>query len=252
MRIIVTTDAIEMGKKAAEVFIDEIRSNPRLVLGLATGSTPVGMYQELVKAYQEGRVDFSQVKTFNLDEYYGLTPDHPASYHYFMHEHLFNHINIRPENIHIPSGVPGDVAAHCREYEDMIKEAGGIDLQLLGIGVNAHIGFNEPGTQLGATTQLIDLAQKTIESNARFFSNINEVPRKAISMGIKTIMQSRKIVLLASGEKKAKAILDAVTGTIDSSVPASALQLHRDVVVIIDQAASSKLDRQVLELEEVR
>lgn len=249
MKIIVTDNAVEMSKIAAQLFIDAIQANPGLVLGLATGSTPIGMYQELIKAYREGKVDFSQVKTFNLDEYFGLAPEHPASYHYFMHENLFHQINIPQENIHIPSGVPADVEAYCREYEEMIKDAGGIDLQLLGIGENAHIGFNEPGTQLGAATQLIALSQKTIESNARFFSDQNDVPRKAISMGIKTIMRSRKIVLLASGEKKAQAIYDTVLGKVESRVPASVLQLHPDVVMIIDREAAHLLDPKTVELE---
>lgn len=249
MRVMITPDAIEMSKRAAGLFIEAINTNPRLVLGLATGSTPIGLYAELVKAYREGKVDFSQVKTFNLDEYYGLAPEHPASYHYFMREHLFKHINIRPENIHIPNGIPSDVKAYCREYEEMIRETGGIDLQLLGIGQNAHIGFNEPGTQLGAETQLIELSPETIESNARFFHDQNEVPRKAISMGIKTIMHSRKIVLLASGEKKAQAIKNTINGPVMSCVPASVLQLHRDVVMILDRAAAKELDLQALELE---
>lgn len=249
MRIIVAADALEMSRRARDIFIEEIRENPQLVLGLATGSTPVGLYEELVKAYEEGKVDFSQVKTFNLDEYYGLTPNHPASYHYFMYEHLFRRINIPAENIHIPNGVPADVATYCKQYEEEIKAANGIDLQLLGIGENAHIGFNEPGTHLGASTQLIHLSQKTIESNARFFERIEDVPQMAISMGIKTIMRSRKIVLLATGEKKAQAIYDTVTGPVESRVPASVLQLHPDVMIIIDRAAATLLDPQTVELE---
>ncbi|MCK4258792.1 MAG: glucosamine-6-phosphate deaminase [Halanaerobiales bacterium] len=249
MKIIVTADANEMSKKASELFIEEINRNSEMVLGLATGSTPVGLYNQLIEAYRAGKVDFSKVKTFNLDEYYGLATDHPASYHFFMQQNLFSHINISPENVHIPNGVSEDVERYCKEYEEMIKEAGGIDLQLLGIGENAHIGFNEPGTALGAKTQLIQLAQKTIDSNARFFLNKEDVPKKAISMGIKTIMRSRKIVLLASGEKKAQAIYNTVVGTVESSVPASVLQLHPDVVLIIDREAVALLEPKDIEIE---
>ncbi len=249
MRIIVTKDAKEMSKKASELFIEEINRNPEIVLGLATGSTPIGLYNELISAYHAGEVDFASVKTFNLDEYYGLIPEHPASYHFFMKSNLFNHINLPEENIHIPNGVPHNVEVYCADYEEMIKEVGGIDLQLLGIGENAHIGFNEPGTALGATTQLIQLAQKTIESNARFFPKKEDVPKQAISMGIKTIMRSRKIVLLASGEKKAQAIYNTVMGFVESSVPASVLQLHPDVVMIIDRKAAALLDPTDVEVE---
>ena len=249
MRIIVTADALEMSKRAAELFIEEINYNPQLVLGLATGSTPVGLYRELVKAHQDGRVDFSRVKSFNLDEYFGLAADHPASYGYFMRENLFRHINICPENAHVPNGVPKCIEEYCQEYEELIKSVGGIDLQLLGIGSNAHIGFNEPGTPLGATTQLIRLKEETIRSNARFFNSIDEVPRQAISMGIKTIMRSRKIVLLAAGQKKAQAIYNTVHHTVDSSVPSSVLQLHPDAVLIVDREAASLLNPQIVELE---
>lgn len=249
MRIIVTADANEMSLKAAEIFIDEINRKPQLVLGLATGSTPLGLYREMIKAYREQRVNFSEVKSFNLDEYYGLAPLHPASYNYFMRQNLFNHINIKLENIHIPTGTVTDIQQYCQEYEEQIKNAGGIDLQLLGIGENAHIGFNEPGTHLGARTQLIKLSEETIRSNARFFTSIDEVPQEAISMGIKTIMRSRKIVLLASGEKKAEAIVKTVTGQVISAVPASVLQLHPNVVLIIDRAAASRLNPQTVELE---
>lgn len=249
MRIIVTADANEMSLKAAEIFIEEICKKPQLVLGLATGSTPLGLYQEMIKAYREKQVDFSGVTSFNLDEYRGLAPEHPASYNYFMRQNLFNHINIKPENIHIPTGNVADIQQYCGDYEEQIKNAGGIDLQLLGIGENAHIGFNEPGTHLGARTQLIKLSEETIRSNARFFASIDEVPREAISMGIKTIMRSRKIVLLAYGEKKAEAIEKTVTGQVVSSVPASVLQLHPDVVLIIDRAAASRLNPQTVELE---
>ena len=249
MKIIVTENAEAMSKRAAKLFIKKIKRKDRIVLGLATGSTPIGLYQELIKAYQEGKVDFSNVETFNLDEYYGLAPTHPASYNYFMHNNLFNYINIPENNIHIPSGIPEDVEDYCEKYENMIKEAGGIDLQLLGIGENAHIGFNEPGTQLGATTQLINLADKTIEANSRFFEGKEEVPKKAISMGIKTIMRAKQIVLLATGERKAQAIYNTIKGPVESSVPASVLQLHPDVTIIVDKPAAKLLNAENVEID---
>lgn len=249
MKIIVTENAEAMSKRAAKLFIKKIKRKDRIVLGLATGSTPIGLYQELIKAYQEGKVDFSNVETFNLDEYYGLAPTHPASYNYFMHNNLFNYINIPENNIHIPSGIPEEVEEYCEKYENMIKEAGGIDLQLLGIGENAHIGFNEPGTQLGATTQLINLADKTIEANSRFFEDKEEVPKKAISMGIKTIMRAKQIVLLATGERKAQAIYNTIKGPVESSVPASVLQLHPDVTIIVDKPAAKLLNAENVEID---
>lgn len=241
MKIIVAKDYEEMSKKAADIVAAQVILKPDSILGLATGSTPVGMYRELVKRYQAGDIDFSNVVTFNLDEYCGLDAENPQSYHYFMMENLFNHINIPKQNIHIPSGSAADIQAECEQYEQKIKEAGGIDLQVLGIGRNGHIGFNEPAAYFEAKTHLVELDEDTIQANARFFNSMEEVPRRAISMGIRTIMQARKILLLANGEAKAEAIYKTVQGPIMPQVPASILQLHPDVVMILDQEAASKL-----------
>ncbi|MFS8501779.1 MAG: glucosamine-6-phosphate deaminase, partial [Caldicoprobacter sp.] len=200
MKVIICKNYDEMSQTAAEIVAKQINSNPHTVLGLATGSTPVGMYKTLVKMYKEGKVDFSNVVTFNLDEYVGLDKDHPCSYHRFMDENLFNHINIKRENVHLPNGVAPSLEEECKAYEKMIAKAGGITLQVLGIGHNGHIGFNEPGTPFHSLTHVVELAQRTIEANSRFFNSPDEVPRKAISMGIKTIMQAQKILLLASGK----------------------------------------------------
>lgn len=242
MEVIVKENYEEMSKLAAELIADVVRKKPRGVLGLATGSTPVGTYKEIIRMHKEEGLDFSQIVTFNLDEYVGLPPDHPESYRYFMNENLFNHINIRMENTHVPDGMAKDIPAHCREYESMIKEAGGIDVQLLGIGANGHIAFNEPGSSLGSRTRVKTLTEKTRQDNARFFDNdINQVPKYAITMGIGTILESRKLILLANGENKADAIARAIEGPITAQCPASVIQLHRDAIVIVDKAAASKL-----------
>lgn len=242
MRIIVVDNYEEMSKTAAKLVASQITLKPNSVLGLATGSTPQGMYQGLVKRYQVGDLDFSECTSFNLDEYYGLDQSNEQSYYYFMQENLFKHINLKPENINIPSGNVDDIEAECVRYEKAIKAAGGIDIQVLGIGVNGHIGFNEPDVKFEAQTHLVELDEQTIESNARFFNSREEVPTKAISMGIKTIMHSRKIVLLANGASKADAIFKTIKGNITPDVPASILQLHLDVTVIIDKEAASLLN----------
>ncbi len=241
MKIIVAKDYEEMSKKAADFVAAQIILKPDSVLGLPTGSTPVGMYRELVKRYQAGDIDFSNVVTFNLDEYCGLDAENPQSYHYFMMENLFAHINVPKQNIHIPSGSALDIQKECDQYEQKIKDAGGIDLQVLGIGRNGHIGFNEPATYFEAKTHMGQLDEDTIRANARFFNSIEEVPKKAISMGIRAIMQARKILLLANGEEKAEAIYKTVQGAIVPQVPASILQLHPDVVIILDEKAADKL-----------
>lgn len=243
MKVIICKDYDEMSQMAAEIVANQINSNPHTVLGLATGSTPVGMYRNLVKMNREGKVDFSNVVTFNLDEYVGLNKDHPCSYHRFMDENLFDHVNIKRENVHLPNGVAPSLEEECKTYERMIAQAGGVVLQVLGIGHNGHIGFNEPGTPFHSTTHVVELAQRTIEANSRFFNSPDQVPRKAISMGIKTIMQAQKILLLASGKDKAEAISKALNGPITTEVPASVLQLHPNVTVIIDEGAASALDR---------
>ncbi|RBP44029.1 glucosamine-6-phosphate deaminase [Garciella nitratireducens] len=241
MRILEVKDYQEMSKKAANIVASQIILKPNSVLGLATGSTPIGMYQDLIKIYQKGYIDFSDIKTFNLDEYYKLPKDHPQSYYYFMQQYLFNHININPDHTHIPNGMAKNIEKECEEYEQKIKDAGGIDLQVLGIGKNGHIGFNEPDNVFERKTHLVNLKEQTIQSNARFFDSIEQVPTQAITMGIQTIIDSKKILLLASGKNKADAIYQCIYGKISPQVPASILQLHPDVTFIIDEEAALKL-----------
>lgn len=243
MNIIIVKDYKEMSRKAAHLFVGQILQKPNSVLGLATGSTPVGLYEELVKFYNEGMIDFEDVMSFNLDEYIGLSPDHEQSYAYFMKKHLFEHINIHSDKWFVPSGTADDIDGECTHYEEMIADAGGIDLQILGIGRNGHIGFNEPDIKFEATTHMVALDEQTISDNARFFDTAEEVPKTAISMGIKTIMQSRGIILLAAGQEKADAVAGMVSGKITPELPASVLQLHPNVTVIVDEAAASKIMR---------
>jgi len=225
----------EMSKLAAKMVAKQIKDKPNTVLGLATGSTPEGMYRELVKMHKEGELDLSQVVTFNLDEYLGLSPEHPQSYHYYMYESFFNHVNIEEENIHIPKGDTKDPVQECLKYEKEIEKVGGIDLQVLGIGVNGHVGFNEPDINLEAKTHVIQLSDDTITANSRFFKNLDEVPKKAITMGMATIMRSKKIILMAWGAEKKKPILKVTSGHIATEVPASLLQVHNDVILIVDK-----------------
>jgi glucosamine-6-phosphate deaminase len=242
MRIIVVDNYEEMSKRAAKMIASQVILKPDSVLGLATGDTPLGMYKELIELYKKDEVDFNEVRTFNLDEYYGLNRENPQSYFNYMVNNLFNHININRENINVPSGMAKDINAVCLDYENKIKEAGGIDMQVLGIGGNGHIGFNEPNVNFEAETHLVNLDEQTIEANSRFFDSIKDVPIKAISMGIKTIMNSKKIILLASGISKAEVIERAVKGKINPNVPASILQLHNDVTMILDKEAASYLN----------
>ena len=241
MRILVCKDYNEMSKKAAQMILSQITLKPNCVLGLATGSTPVGMYKNLVEMYESGVLDFSEVQTFNLDEYLGLSKDNHQSYHYFMNKHLFNHVNIDKDNIHIPNGMAELTEEECRRYDELIKDADGIDIQVLGIGNNAHIGFNEPTINFEKGTHIVELDESTRVANARFFDDIDEVPKKAITMGTGSIFKSRKIMLLASGVAKAKAIYDMVHGKVLPEVPASILQFHNDIVLIIDEDAASLL-----------
>ena len=241
MKIIVVEDYEQLSAKAAQFVAAQVILKSHAVLGLATGSTPEGMYRRLAQLNREGTVDFSGVVTFNLDEYCGLPPSHPQSYHYYMYHHFFNHVNVRPENIHIPAGDAADIAAFCREYDQAIAAAGGIDLQILGIGVNGHIGFNEPGNCLHAGTHVVDLAAETIEANSRFFASPDEVPRQAVTMGMGSIMRAKRILLLASGKSKAEAIKETVSGKVTTAVPASFLQLHRKATLILDKEAASLL-----------
>ncbi len=232
----------EMSEVAANLVAGTIKDKKDAVLGLATGSTPEGMYARMVEMHRRKLIDFSTVTTFNLDEYIGLEPDHPQSYHYYMNRNLFDHVNIDPENISIPySGSDKGLEETCRKFDERIEQAGGIDLQVLGIGVNGHIGFNEPARHLKAGTHLVELAEETIEANSRFFQSKDEVPRKAITMGMGSIMKAGKVLLMASGINKAEAVRDSLSGLVSTKTPASLLQLHRDIVIVIDREAASLL-----------
>src|SRR6267378_7420389 len=239
MEVVVQKTPAEMSAAAAREVANVLNAKPNAVLGMATGSTPLGLYQELVRLHKKGELDFSHVTTFNLDEYVGLPITHAQSYHHFMHEHLFRHVNIPAQNIHIPSGTTTNYRAFCAWYEARIKECGGIDLQILGIGTDGHVGFNEPGSSLSSRTRLKTLSKQTIDDNARFFDRRADVPVYAITMGVGTILDAHKLVLVASGSSKAKAVAQAVEGPVTSMVTASALQLHRDAVVIVDEAAAA-------------
>jgi glucosamine-6-phosphate deaminase len=244
----------ELGREAARIVANAIRRNPALRLGLATGSTTLGMYKELVRLHRDESLDFSQVVTFNLDEYLGLSATHPQSFHHFMQQNFFAHVNIPPASIHIPDGtVAGDYDRYCCSYEQAIREAGGIDLQILGIGRNGHIGFNEPTSSLGSRTRLKVLSKETTDDNRKFFAAEEKVPECAITMGIGTILEAKRILLLASGPSKAAAIAQAIEGAVTASVTASALQLHPEVTFIVDQQAGAQLKhhdyyRRVLEM----
>jgi len=231
----------EMCRAAGRIVRRTLNEKPNAVLGLATGSTPLGLYQEMIRMYKEDGLDFSQVRTFNLDEYVGLSREHPQSYYHFMHENLFDHINIPPQNIHVPTGTTDNYGAFCAWYEQQIKDAGGIDLQVLGIGTDGHIGFNEPSSSLGSRTRIKTLSQQTIGDNARFFEKAEDVPIYSITMGVGTILEARKIVLLANGASKADTIAGAVEGPISAMNTASALQLHPDTTMILDREAAAGL-----------
>jgi glucosamine-6-phosphate deaminase len=241
MEILISETYEEMSRNAAKMVARLLNAKPNAVLGLATGSTPLGVYRELARMHKDEGLDFSQVTTFNLDEYVGLTKDHPQSYHYFMHENLFKHINIPPQHVYIPSGTTDNFVAFCAWYERRIKECGGIDLQLLGIGSDGHIAFNEPSSSLGSRTRIKTLARTTIEDNARFFERIVDVPIYAITMGVGTILEAREIAFLANGEAKAAAVAEAIEGPVTSMVTASALQLHPEVTCFLDRPAASAL-----------
>jgi glucosamine-6-phosphate deaminase len=243
MEVVVKEDYQGMSRLSAKIIAEVVREKPRAVLGLATGSTPLGTYKDLILMHKEEGLDFSQVVTFNLDEYIGLLPEHDQSYHYFMNENFFKHINIPPGNVHIPNGMAEDLVGACEQYERDIKEAGGIDIQLLGIGANGHIAFNEPGSSLGSRTRVKALDKKTIEDNARFFENMDDVPKFALTMGIGTIMDSRRIVLLANKANKAHAISITVEGPVTALVPATIVQLHPRATIIVDKDAAAELQR---------
>ncbi|MGI6345387.1 MAG: glucosamine-6-phosphate deaminase [Bacillota bacterium] len=241
MQLITTKDYQDMSRIAANIIAAQITLHPRSVLGLATGSTPLGIYQQLVQRHQAGDIDFAQIRSVNLDEYCGLAPDHPNSYHYYMWENLFRHVNVKPENVHIPDGLAEDVAAECARYERLIEGLGGIDLQLLGLGENGHIGFNEPAESFTTVTHQVELDEQTIVSNSRLFASVDEVPRSAITMGIKAIMQARKVILVVNGVRKAAILKKALYGPVTPRVPASILQLHPDVTVVADAEALSEI-----------
>lgn len=241
MRIIIAKDYKDMSRKAANILSAQVILDPHSIIGLATGSTPEGMYAQLVNWYEKGDIDFQYVKTFNLDEYYGLGTDHSQSYYYFMDHHFFRHVNIPTKNIHIPNGLAKCIHTECKEYDRKIEKAGGIDLQILGIGHNGHIGFNEPDVLFEQQTHFLNLDEDTIRANARFFDSIEDVPKQAISVGIKTIMHAKKILLMCSGKEKAEILSQALEGKITPEVPASVLQLHPDVIVVADEDAVSKL-----------
>ena len=224
----------EMGRVAAAIFEAEIRKKPDIVLGLATGSTPISLYKELARMNKEEGLDFSRVRTVNLDEYVGLPGDHEQSYRRFMNENLFDHINIDKNNTHVPNGIADDLTKECQRYDDLIEEYGGIDIQLLGIGPNGHVGFNEPSDKFSSKTQVVPLTKATIDANARFFDNESDVPREAITLDVKHIMQARKIVMVATANKE-EILKKALFGDITAQVPASALQLHREATVIFSE-----------------
>lgn len=239
MKIIVDTPE-EIAKKAAQRYVEILKAQPDAVLGFATGSTPLGLYGELVRLYEAGKISFKDVTSFNLDEYVGLDPTHPQSYRYFMEDNLFNHIDIDLAKTHVPSGLDTSDEA-LAGYDEAIAAAGGVELQLLGIGINGHIGFNEPGTPLESLTHVVTLTESTREANKRFFASLDEVPTQAATMGVKTVMNARGIMMIALGENKADAIRATVCGPVTAEVPASVLQLHPNVELYLDEAAASKL-----------
>lgn len=239
MELIIASNYDEMSRLAADKIVLCLKDKPECVLGLATGSTPIGLYAQLVKDFQNGKISFARATTFNLDEYRGLDPQHNQSYRYFMQKNLFDHVDVELEKTHVPDGANPDAQAACDAYEKGIEEAGGIDLQLLGLGHNGHIGFNEPDDSFPVDTHVVDLTESTINANSRLFDSIDEVPRQAYTMGVGTIMKARSILVVASGADKAQIVRDAFFGPVTPQVPASVLQLHPDVTVIVDAEAGS-------------
>lgn len=241
MRIYREKDYDAMSRRAASIIAAQVVSKPDCVLGLATGSTPIGAYRQLAQWNRQGDLSFKEVRTVNLDEYCGLAPTHDQSYRYFMQDNLFDHVDIVPGNTHVPNGLAGDADAECARYEQVVAALGYADLQLLGLGRNGHIGFNEPCARFPVDTHLVDLTESTIEANARFFAGAGDVPRQALTMGVGTIMRARKILLVVSGADKADAVAKTVQGPVTPEVPASILQLHPDVTIVGDEAALSGL-----------
>ena len=241
MKIYCTENYQQMSRQAANIISAHIILKPNCVLGLATGSTPIGMYKQLIEWYKKGDLDFSQVKSVNLDEYVGLAPTHDQSYRYFMQTNLFDHVNIDVANTNVPNGLAADPEAECQRYNQVIRDLGGIDVQVLGMGHNGHIGFNEPDKAFELETHVVDLQESTIQANARFFASETDVPRQAMTMGIKSIMQARQILVVVSGKDKAEIVKKAFTGPVTPQVPASILQMHSDVILVADEAAASLL-----------
>ena len=241
MKIYKAKDYKDMSRKAANIISAQVIMKPNCVLGLATGSTPIGTYDQLVEWYNKGDLDFSEVTTVNLDEYKGLPRTNDQSYYYFMHQHLFDRVNIDPERTNVPNGMEPDAEKECGRYEGLIRSLGGVDLQLLGLGYNGHIGFNEPGEAFDKETHCVDLTESTIEANKRFFASADDVPKQAYTMGIKTIMQAKKILIVVNGENKADIVERAFFGPVTPEVPASILQLHNDVTLVGDEAALAKI-----------
>lgn len=241
MKIYKAKDYKDMSRKAANIISAQVIMKPNCVLGLATGSTPIGTYDQLVEWYNKGDLDFSEVTTVNLDEYKGLPRTNDQSYYYFMHQHLFDRVNINPEQTNVPNGMEPDAEKECGRYEELIRSVGGVDLQLLGLGHNGHIGFNEPGVAFEKETHCVNLTESTIEANKRFFESADDVPKQAYTMGIKTIMQAKKILIVVNGEGKADIVERAFFGPVTPEVPASILQMHNDVTLVGDEAALSKV-----------
>ena len=240
MRVIKAKDYREMSRAAANIISAQILLKPDCVLGLATGSSPVGTYEQLIEWYKKGDLDFSQVTTVNLDEYVGLAPDHDQSYYYFMHHNLFDSVNLRPGSTNLPDGCAADMDAECIRYDTLLRTLG-VDLQLLGLGNNGHIGFNEPDKEFSKGTHIVTLTESTLEANKRFFASIDDVPKTAISMGTYDIMQAKRILMVASGKAKAEAVKAMLTGPITPQMPASILQFHRTFTVVADEEALSLL-----------
>ena len=241
MKIYKAKDYKDMSRKAANIISAQVIMKPNCVLGLATGSTSIGTYDQLVEWYNKGDLDFSEVTTVNLDEYKGLPRTNDQSYYYFMHQHLFDRVNIDPERTNVPNGMEPDAEKECGRYEELIRSLGGVDLQLLGLGHNGHIGFNETGEAFQKETHCVDLTESTIEANKRFFASADDVPKQAYTMGIKTIMQAKKILIVVNGENKADIVERAFFGPVTPEVPASILQLHNDVTLVGDKAALAKI-----------
>lgn len=241
MKIVSVKKYEELSRKAANLFISQINMKANAVLGLATGGSPIGTYKEMVAAYNKGDVDFSEVTTINLDEYCGIAKEHEQSYWHFMNKYLFQHVNICPDNIYIPNGENKDVEQVCQEYDEAINKVGGIDIQLLGIGLDGHIGFNEPADHFEINTHMVNLAESTIDANKRFFNSREEVPKQAYTMGILPIMQARKVVMIATGKEKAQILKTAFEGSVTPQIPASILQLHPDFTLIADEEALSAM-----------